>query len=201
MENLEKVYKRGARDFVTCTVCHSELAGKHRFGPSLYGVFGNEVAQHLTSERYPYTSSEEPNSDAYRYSKAFHEMEAKELSWTLPALWSFVYDQESFVSNSRMAFPGLKSIGESLEAKKTVQNVIHYLAWSCRPACGSDFELIQLDIDALADMSLEPGKAWEFFLRTPNGYACALSHGAGHNLSTDPSLFVVPIQGIALERC
>lgn len=194
MDRLMEVYERGAQDFVTCTICHSELPGEHRFGPSLHGVIGARIGQHLTHGAYPYETSVSagPTRDPYRYSAAFHRLHAEGLIWSLPALWSFVYDQRSFVKDSRMPFLGLKSIGSENEAKTKVQSVIHYLAWTCKPGCGSDLKLVRLDIAALSETDLQEGSLWKAFRAQPYAHTCEVQTDEAQNLGTDPSLFVLP---------
>lgn len=201
MENLRDVYGRGAQDFVTCTICHSELPGEHRFGPSLFGVIDTRIGRHLTSGAYPYDTSAlaGPSRDPYRYSAAFHRLNAEGLIWSLPALWSFVYDQGQFVEGSRMPFLGLKSIGDAKEAQSKVHSVLHYLAWACKPDCGTDLTMIWLDIDGLTATDPGAGMLWTSFRVEPYAFACELAADAKHAFGADPAVFMFPDDALSAD--
>jgi cytochrome c2 len=81
-ENGQKVFRK-------CQACHTLEEGKHRVGPSLWGVVGREAGA----------------AEGFNYSDA---MKAFEGSWTLSNLDAYLADPAGFVPGNKMTFAGLK---------------------------------------------------------------------------------------------
>lgn len=94
----------GEKVFRACAACHSVEGGKHKVGPSLFGVVG----------RTPGTA------DAYKYSDAMKAFGRDGKVWDEAALAAYLADPRGVVKGTRMAFPGLKAAGDR-------ENVIAYL--------------------------------------------------------------------------
>ncbi|MCH8863030.1 MAG: cytochrome c family protein, partial [Proteobacteria bacterium] len=78
----EKTYKK-------CQACHSLDAGRHRMGPSLFGIFGAKAGA----------------VDGYAYSLA---MENSGIVWDAESLDAFLANPRKMLSGTRMFFPGLR---------------------------------------------------------------------------------------------
>lgn len=99
----------GEKVFRACAACHSVEAGKHKIGPSLFGVVG----------RTPGTA------DAYKYSDAMKAFGQDGKVWDDAVLAAYLGDPRGIVKGTRMAFPGLKAAGDR-------ENVIAYLKSKAR---------------------------------------------------------------------
>ena len=85
--------ERGAEIWRKCSSCHSVGEGaKHRNGPHLNGVFGRKAA----------------GLDDYKYSSTMRRAGADGLIWDFEKLDIFIENPRALVTNTRMAFRGLK---------------------------------------------------------------------------------------------
>ncbi len=91
----------GAKVFKKCKACHAVEAGTNKVGPSLFGIFGREVA----------------TVEGFNYSGA---MEALGGSWTAERLDEFLTKPKDMVPGTKMSFSGLRKEADRL-------NVIAYL--------------------------------------------------------------------------
>ncbi len=80
----------GRKVFVKCQACHTMQEGKHRQGPSLYGVIGRKAG---TAE------------DFKRYSDA---MKAHDVVWDEENLSTYLENPREALPGNRMIFVGLK---------------------------------------------------------------------------------------------
>lgn len=94
----------GEKVFRKCAACHSVEIGKHKIGPSLFGVVG----------RTPGTA------EGYKYSNAMQAFGQGGKIWDAATLASYLADPRGVVKGTRMAFPGLKAADDR-------ENVIAYL--------------------------------------------------------------------------
>ena len=92
---------KGKKVFRKCAACHTVKAGKHRIGPSLFGVAGAKAG----------------TAKGFRFSKA---MKKSGLTWDDAALDKFLTNPRKAVKGSRMVFAGLKK-------KADRDNLIAYL--------------------------------------------------------------------------
>ncbi len=84
-----------------CAACHTVKPGKHRIGPSLFGVAGRKAG----------------TAKGFRFSKA---MKKSKLTWDDASLDKFLTKPRKAVKGTRMLFSGLRS-------KKDRDNLIAYL--------------------------------------------------------------------------
>ncbi len=92
---------KGKKVYRKCVACHTVKPGKHRIGPSLFGVFGRKAG----------------TAKKFRFSKA---MKKYGLTWDDATLDKYLKKPRKAVKGTRMIFPGLRS-------KKDRDNVIAYL--------------------------------------------------------------------------
>ncbi len=92
---------KGKKVYRKCVACHTVKPGKHRIGPSLFGVFGRKAG----------------TAKKFRFSKA---MKKSGLTWDDAALDKYLKKPRKAIKGTRMIFPGLRS-------KKDRDNVIAYL--------------------------------------------------------------------------
>jgi cytochrome c len=92
----EKVFRR-------CTACHTvDEGGKNKVGPNLWGIFGSTAGMRATG---------------YKYSDA---LKSSGIVWDATTMSKYLENPRKMVPKTRMAFPGLKKIGQR-------NNVIAYL--------------------------------------------------------------------------
>ena len=91
----------GKAIFKKCTVCHSDVVGQNKIGPSLYGVVGRPSASIAN----------------YSYSAA---MKAFNKTWDEPTLLNYLIAPMKTVVGTKMSFVGLPDEKDRL-------NVIAYL--------------------------------------------------------------------------
>lgn len=81
----------GERLFRQCATCHNRAPdARHRVGPNLWSVVGEEAARH-------------PD---FTYSRA---MERAEIVWTAERLDAYIEDPQAVVPGGRMAYQGMPS--------------------------------------------------------------------------------------------
>lgn len=80
----------GKKIFLKCRACHTVQEGKHRQGPSLYGVVGRKAGTVEGFKRY---------SDA---------MKAHDVVWDADSLSAYLEKPKTAVPGNRMIFVGLK---------------------------------------------------------------------------------------------
>lgn len=94
--NGKKVYEE------ECSDCHSVTAGKHKKGPSFFGVVGRKSA----------TITEFSYSDAMR---------AKNITWTADVINDYIKAPKKYVPGGKMKYDGL-------DDEKSRADVIAYIA-------------------------------------------------------------------------
>ncbi len=82
--------EQGEQVFRACIACHSLEPGKHRTGPSLAGIWGENAG---TVEGFS------------RYSPA---LKSTDVTWTAETLDAWLADPRASIPGNRMIFPGLK---------------------------------------------------------------------------------------------
>lgn len=95
---------KGKRVFNKCKACHTLVAGKHRIGPSLAGVFGRKAG---TVEKY-------------KYSKAMKKAGNGGLVWSEKTLSEYLIKPRTFIKGTKMTFAGLKK-------KSDIDNLMAFL--------------------------------------------------------------------------
>lgn len=85
---------RGAREFLSCTACHSVKAGEHSTGPSLANLWSRKAG---TADGFP------------RYSEA---LKGADLVWDERSLDRWLHDPRQLVPGTSMAFQGIKDAQE-----------------------------------------------------------------------------------------
>ena len=92
---------KGKKVYRKCSACHTVKPGKHRIGPSLFGIAGRKAG----------------TAKGFRFSKA---MKKSGLTWDDATLDRYLKKPRKAVKGTRMIFAGLRS-------KKDRDNVIAYL--------------------------------------------------------------------------
>lgn len=85
---------RGARDFRSCTACHSINAGEHSTGPSLANLLSRKAG---TADGFP------------RYSEA---LKGANVTWDESNLDKWLSDPQQFIPGTSMSFRGIKDAQE-----------------------------------------------------------------------------------------
>jgi len=83
---------KGKRVFNKCKACHTLVAGKHRIGPSLSGMFGRKAG----------------TSAKYKYSKAMKKAGDGGLVWTEETLAAYLVKPRAYIKGTKMTFAGIK---------------------------------------------------------------------------------------------
>jgi cytochrome c2 len=95
---------KGKRVFNKCKSCHTLVAGKHRIGPSLAGIFGRKAG----------------GASKYKYSKAMKKAGAGGLVWDEKTMAEYLPKPRKFVKGTKMTFAGLKK-------KSDIDNLMAFL--------------------------------------------------------------------------
>lgn len=101
--------KKGKKVFKKCMACHTVEEGKHKVGPSLYGILDRAAGSMEGFENY---------SD---------ELLASGIVWDEESLLAFVTKPKSYLKGTNMAFAGLKK-------EKDRINLLAYLREATKPA-------------------------------------------------------------------
>lgn len=83
---------KGKKVFNKCKACHTLVAGKHRIGPSLAGVFGRKAG----------------TTPKYKFSKAMKKAGAGGLVWTPETMSAYLKKPRTYIKGTKMTFAGLK---------------------------------------------------------------------------------------------
>lgn len=83
----------GKKVFRKCQACHTVQEGKHRQGPSLYGVIGRKAG----------------TAEGFKYSDA---MKAHDVVWDADSLNTYLENPKATVPGNKMIFVGLKDAQE-----------------------------------------------------------------------------------------
>lgn len=75
-----------------CASCHSLEHGRHRSGPSLHGLWGEQIGA----------------AEGFRYSKSFQQKSASGAIWDEESIDAFVERPRRFIKKNRMAFRGVR---------------------------------------------------------------------------------------------
>lgn len=83
---------KGKKVFNKCKACHTLIAGKHRIGPSLAGVFGRTAG----------------SAKKYKFSKAMKKAGAGGLVWDEKTMAAYLMKPRKYIKGTKMTFAGLK---------------------------------------------------------------------------------------------
>jgi cytochrome c len=84
---------KGKRAYNKCAACHTLQEGRHRIGPSLYGMFGREAG---TVNNYAYSTA----------------MKKSTVVWDEKTLDGYIANPRQFMPGTKMAFPGIRDAQE-----------------------------------------------------------------------------------------
>ena len=93
--------EKGRKISGKCKACHDfSQGGKHKTGPSLWGVYGQKIAHHTD----------------YSYSSAFEaEKEKGEIFWDDTHLNEYLLKPKKYIKGTKMAFPGIRDAKDRLD--------------------------------------------------------------------------------------
>ncbi|MFT5487674.1 MAG: cytochrome c2 [Paracoccaceae bacterium] len=95
---------KGKKVFNKCKACHTLVAGKHRIGPSLAGVFGRTAG----------------TAKKYKFSKAMKKAGKGGLAWDVKTMSAYLVKPRKYVKGTKMTFAGLKK-------QKDIDNLMAFL--------------------------------------------------------------------------
>ena len=87
---------KGKKVFNKCKACHTLVAGKHRIGPSLAGIFGRKAG---TAEKY-------------KFSKAMKKAGDGGLVWDEKTMAEYLIKPRTYIKGTKMTFAGLKKASD-----------------------------------------------------------------------------------------
>ena len=93
---------KGEEIFFHCAFCHSNVAGEHKRGPSLYGVIGRTMGA----------------ADGYEYSE---DLASRDLEWSSGLLSAWLVLPTALVPGTKMEFKGLNN-------RQDIEHMIAYLS-------------------------------------------------------------------------
>jgi len=95
---------KGKKVFNKCKACHTIVAGKHRIGPSLAGVFGRTAG----------------TAKKYKFSNAMKKAGKDGLVWDVAKMSEYLVKPRKYVKGTKMTFAGLKK-------KSQIDNLMTFL--------------------------------------------------------------------------
>ena len=91
VESKSIASSRGRMALNTCKACHSLVAGEHKIGPTLYGLFGRKAGS---------------MPDFLRYSEAIQEAD---IVWTEETVRAYLKAPSTYIAGTSMPFTGIKN--------------------------------------------------------------------------------------------
>ena len=95
---------KGKKVYNKCRACHTLVAGKHRIGPSLSGVFGRTAG----------------TAKGYKFSKAMKKAGNSGLVWDVTTMSKFLVKPRKYIKGTKMSFAGLKKSSD-------IKNLVAFL--------------------------------------------------------------------------